>query len=64
LHHLRNAVAHLDVEFDGKNTGGITRLILQNKDEGTHTNVIWECRFPIENIKTFLTKLCDYVEHN
>ena len=64
LKHLRNAIAHMNVEFDDKQTGEIKRLILQNKDDDHSNTITWECKFPIKYVETFLHRLCEYVENN
>jgi hypothetical protein len=59
LTNLRHSVAHLDVCFEPKDTGEIQSIVFQNTLGGN-----WQGEFQIENLRSFLDRLCAHVEEN
>jgi uncharacterized damage-inducible protein DinB len=67
LEHLRHAIAHMNVEFDSKNTENIKRIVFCNyrDDSSNRGDPTWgPYNFPVNSIRTFIEKLCKYVANN
>lgn len=55
---LRNAVAHLDVEFKAKDSAEIKSIKFSYDKGGRDRGHV---TFPVQNLKIFLEKFCNYI---